>query len=187
MNARRAIQKAAEDLGLKIQEMIWEPIGPAAEMCGNSGGWRILDSEDRDYLGYNYAEVIEDMRRSVRWRMEAKEAERHYRRGLRNAAKVKDERIAELLAILPPDIKVNGQAGVALREFRNLTLHRFIVSLYRETHRQCVIRAWKKPPNIGLEEAEHIAAPPGELGDAWRAIGVIMESEFGEHWRDAWT
>lgn len=175
--SRAKILAAAEELGIKVEEIEWQPIGAAGEKTGSSGGWTIYDSEGNDYLGYNCDEVIKDMRSHVDREMHQREIDRHYRRGLRNAAQEKDIRIAELLAILPPHAELTRDAGNALREFRNATLRDFISEVYRETHRQTGIRT-----GLGSDAA---AVPPAEVQDVWNAFEVIMSKEFGEHWRDA--
>lgn len=55
------IRKAAEGVGLEVKELYWEPIGPALEMCGNSGGWTLITNKGVT-RGYNAQEVLDALR-----------------------------------------------------------------------------------------------------------------------------
>lgn len=75
----KKITKALESKGWTPIEIEWEPIGGAAEMCGNSGGWYIeivpLEGRfvpeacfqvDNTILAYNIQEVMDEINRLPR-------------------------------------------------------------------------------------------------------------------------
>ncbi len=49
------IRKAAADIGVKIDSIVWQPIGPNFEMMGCSGGW-IVNGEA---IALNVADAID--------------------------------------------------------------------------------------------------------------------------------
>jgi hypothetical protein len=55
------IERTAKACGLKIEQIYWEPIGRAAEMCGPSGGWCVQTNAEY-FLAYNARELCEQMR-----------------------------------------------------------------------------------------------------------------------------
>lgn len=59
-SSERRIRAAAKQLGFEIEDIHWEPISIALEMCGHSGGWVINGGQ---ILGYNWIEVVREMKR----------------------------------------------------------------------------------------------------------------------------
>lgn len=58
------IRAVAAECGIEVAELTWEPIGMAMEMCGPSGGWRLVDAEGDDYMAYNSEDLIARLRES---------------------------------------------------------------------------------------------------------------------------
>jgi hypothetical protein len=64
------IAKALKEKGWEAEEIIWEPIGIAMEMCGPDGGWTVRIKDDNNQLGnyylvlgYNIQEVLEEIKK----------------------------------------------------------------------------------------------------------------------------
>ena len=55
----KLIRKVAAEAGITIISVRYEPIGPAMEMCGHSGGWIVNEGE---FVGYSVVDVVQDIR-----------------------------------------------------------------------------------------------------------------------------
>lgn len=54
----KLIRAKCAELGIEVESLRWEPIGPAVEMCGYSGGW-ILN--EFDPIGLSTKEALEHL------------------------------------------------------------------------------------------------------------------------------
>jgi hypothetical protein len=59
----KKIRKLANELGIEITSIKWEPWGKAMEMCGPSGGWVV----NGEFVGLSIEELLEDMRYNIKW------------------------------------------------------------------------------------------------------------------------
>jgi hypothetical protein len=66
MKRTEKIRIRLEAMGHTKVKVWWEPIGPALEMCGNSGGY-MYQSEERglDWLGLSFAEAERNLDRGL--------------------------------------------------------------------------------------------------------------------------
>jgi hypothetical protein len=55
----KKIRKLAQELGIEIESIKWEPWGKAMEMCGPSGGWIVNEGE---YVALSIGELLDAMK-----------------------------------------------------------------------------------------------------------------------------
>jgi hypothetical protein len=55
------IIKTLKKYNLEVEELYWEPIGIAFEMCGPEGGWFLRTSKGTVYTAYNINDLINDI------------------------------------------------------------------------------------------------------------------------------
>lgn len=169
---RQKIEAAAKRLGIALASIEWEPIGPACEFEGNSGGWTVHSSKGQYFGGYNVDEVVEDMENSVRFGWDQRQFELGRRSGIHDAAKEKDaeiNRLRELVAALsfPRGVFAPAEATQIINRIKRDTLQAF------------VRKVWTHVPYAQSKSGIHEPVP----AYGW-AIQDIMTATFGKDWNN---